>query len=122
MAHGHPQAFQWMVACARGGDIDAQVLLGRFFLDGNGPAGYDDESVRWVLVAATHGAEGYSAWLEVQARSGNVAAQYILGRKAELHARKTGSRDFTPALNWYSQAAAQGHPEAVAALTRLGSN
>lgn len=122
LSHGQPQAFQWMVARARGGDIDAQVLLGRLYLDGNGLAGYDDEAVRWVLVAATHGAEGYSAWLEAQARAGNPTAQYTLGHKAELRERKAGARDFATALDWYRQAAAQGHVAAQVAVKRLSGN
>lgn len=122
MAHGQPQAFQWMVARAHGGDIDAQVLLGRLYLAGNGPSGHDAESVYWVLVAGNHGAEGVPAWLDAQARAGNPSAQYTLGRKAELRERKVGSRDFASALGWYRQAAAQGHAAAQAAVQRLSEN
>lgn len=122
MAHGQPQAFQWMVARAHGGDIDAQVLLGRLYLAGNGPSGHDAESVYWVLVAGNHGAEGVPAWLDAQARAGNPSAQYTLGRKAELRERKVGSRDFASALGWYRQAAAQGHAAAQAAVQRLSDN
>jgi TPR repeat protein len=122
VAHGQPQALQWMIARARGGDADAQILLGRLYLDDNGPSGHDAESVRWVLIAGNRGAEGAPAWLDAQARSGNAAAQYTLGRKAELRAQKTGSRDFAPALDWYRQAAAQDYPEAVAALARLSAD
>lgn len=116
-SHGQPQALQWMIARARGGDADAQVVLGRLYLDGNGPAGHDAESIRWVLVAANRGAEGAPAWLDAQAEAGNAAAQYTLGRKAELRARKTG--DFAPALEWYRKAADQGHAEALEAVARL---
>lgn len=119
-AHGQPQALQWMIARARGGDADAQVLLGRLYLDGNGPAGHDAESIRWVLVAANRGAEGAPAWLDAQAEAGNAAAQYTLGRKAELRARKTG--DFAPALEWYRKAADQGHAEALEAVARLSGS
>lgn len=121
VSHGQPQALQWMVARARGGDADAQILLGRLYLAGNGPAGHDAESVRWVLVAGNRGAEGVPAWLESQARSGNPAAQYTMGRKAELRAMKTGSKNLAPALDWYRKAAAQGHSEAQAALDRLSA-
>lgn len=119
LAHGQPQALQWMIARARGGDADAQVLLGRLYLDGNGPAGHDAESVRWVLVAANRGAGGGPAWLAAQGEAGNAAAQFVLGRQAELRARKTGSGNLAPALDWYRKAAAQGHAEAQAAVERL---
>ena len=108
-----------MIARASGGDADAQFLLGRLYLDGNGPAGYDAESVHWALVAANRGVKGVPVWIEAQARAGNPTAQYTLGRKAELRAQKSGSRDFEPALRWYRQAAAQGHAEAWAAIERL---
>ena len=114
---GQPQALQWIIAKARGGDTDSQVFLGRLYLAGKGPGGHDAESVRWVLLAANKGAEGGPAWLSAQAESGNPAAQYTLGRKAELQSRKTGN--LAPALDWYRKAAAQGHPEAQAALARL---
>lgn len=122
LSNGQPQALQWMLDRARGGNTDAQVLLGRIYLDGNGPAGHDDESVHWVLVAADHGAGGVSAWLVAQARAGNPTAQYLLGHKAELRAQTTGSLDFAPALGWYRQAAAQGHAEAQAAVERLSGD
>ena len=118
-AHGQPQAIQWMLDRAHGGDDDAQVLLGRLYLDGNGPAGYDAESVHWVLVAAKRGVKGIPAWLGAQARAGNPTAQYILGRLAEHRAKEAGSSDFAPALRWYRQAAAQGHIEAQIAIKRL---
>lgn len=114
---GQPQALQWIIAKARGGDTDFQAFLGRLYLAGKGPGGHDAESVRWVLLAANRGAEGGPAWLSAQAESGNPAAQYTLGRKAELQSRKTGN--LAPALDWYRKAAAQGHPEAQAALARL---
>lgn len=121
MTHGQPQALQWMIARARGGDADAQILLGRLYLDGNGPSGHDAESVRWVLVAANRGAEGGPAWLASQGEAGNAAAQFVLGRQAELRAKKSGSGNLAPALDWYRKAAAQGHAEAQSALTRLGA-
>jgi hypothetical protein len=121
LSNGQPQALQWMIARARGGDADAQIRLGRLYLDGNGPSGHDSESVRWVLIAGNRGAEGAPAWLESQARSGNPAAQFTLGRKAELRAQKTGSGNLAPALDWYRKAAAQGHPEAQSALDRLSA-
>ena len=114
---GQPQALQWIIAKARGGDTDSQIFLGRLYLSGKGPGGHDSESVRWVLLAANKGAEGGPAWLAAQAESGNPAAQYTLGRKAELQSRKTGN--LAPALDWYRKAAAQGHPEAQSALSRL---
>ena len=122
MAHGQPQALQWMIARARGGDAGAQILLGRLYLDGSGPSGHDAESVRWVLVAANRGAEGGPAWLAAQGESGNAAAQFVLGRQAELRARKTGSGNLAHALDWYRKAAAQGHAEAQAALARLSAD
>lgn len=122
LAHDQPQALQWMIARARGGDADAQILLGRLYLDGNGPAGHDAESVRWVLVAANRGAEGGPAWLAAQGEAGNAAAQFVLGRQAELRARKSGSANLSPALDWYRKAAARDYPEAVAALARLSAD
>lgn len=117
--HGHPQALQWMIAKARAGDADAQILLGSLYLDGNGPAGHEAESVRWVLLAANRGAEGGPAWLAAQGEAGNAAAQFVLGRQAELRARKSGN--LAPALDWYRKAADLGNPEAQAALSRLSA-
>ena len=112
------QAMLWLVAKATGGDTEAQAALGRLYLAGQGPDGHDTEAVRWVLVAGNHGAEGAPEWLDAQAEAGNAAAQFVVGRKAELRARKTG--DNAPAIDWYRKAAAQGNADAIKALARLG--
>lgn len=117
-ARQQPQAALWLAAKAGAGDAEAQAALGRLFLAGKGPAGYDAESVRWVLIAGNHGSEGAPEWLDAQAEAGNAAAQFVVGRKAELRARKTG--DNAPAIEWYRKAAAQGNADAIKALGRLG--
>ena len=113
-----PQAMSWLAAKAGTGDTEAQAALGRLYLAGQGPEGHEAESVRWVLVAGNHGAEGAPEWLDAQAESGNAAAQFVIGRKAELRARKTGNN--APAIEWYRKAAAQGNADALKALARLG--
>lgn len=115
---GQPQALQWMIAKALGGNADAQIFLGRLYLDGDGPAGHESESIRWVLLAAKDRAPDARAWLVAQAEAGNAAAQYTLGRQAELRARKTGG-GLGPAIDWYRKAAELGNPDARAALERL---
>lgn len=115
---GQPQALQWMIAKALGGNADAQIFLGRLYLDGDGPAGHEAESIRWVLLAAKDRAPDARAWLAAQAEAGNAAAQYTLGRQAELRARKTGG-GLGPAIDWYRKAAELGNPDARAALERL---
>ncbi len=79
------------------GNIEAQVIYGLMYEDGNG--------VKQDLEKAIY-------WFKKAAEKGNIEAQHILGQTFEYKNNKK-------ALYWYKQAARQGNVDSLISLARL---
>ncbi len=112
---------------AERGNADAQLLLGKMFLLGQGVLKDPDQAVKWFKASATQGnadAQFYlgsfyllphrdivegAKWLRLSAEQGNQDAQWLLG-KAYLQGDKDLPRDPVLAYMWL-RLAAQGNLE-----------
>jgi len=109
---------------ARDGNADAQLLLGRMYLMGQGVTRDNDQANKWLEASAAQGnadaqfmlgsmyllpqkdvAKGLK-WLRVSADQGNQDAQYLLG-KAYVQGLPSLPRDPVQAELWLSLAARQ---------------
>jgi TPR repeat protein len=94
-------AYRWFVIAARGGDAEAQNMVGRCYEIGWGVAPDPEEAVRWFRLAAD---KNYD-W-----------AQYNLGKM--LARGHGGNRDPKVALALLVRAARKGNPKAMNMLGR----
>ena len=95
----YAEAGQLLMSAAEEGNTGAEHMLMRLFSEGKLYAkDMDQETMKWTLKAA---------------EKGIMQAQYAL---AEIYANKVG--DYKAAVDWYRQAANQGHPDA---FYKLGS-
>jgi TPR repeat protein len=91
-------AFKEATSLAEQGNAEAQVLLGRMYLKGDGALADSDQAIKWFKASATQGnadaqfflgsmyllsqkdvGEGVK-WLLLSAEQGNQDAQYLLGK------------------------------------------
>jgi uncharacterized protein len=131
------QAFPWVLEAARHGVTEAQLRLGRMYLEGTGVAKNQEAAFRWFSTAARdHNIEAMNmlgrchenGWgtepdpaqaaicYQKAATRGDAWAQYNLG-----HMFLDGNgvqQDADAAFHWYSRAAAQNHPRAMNLLAR----
>ena len=105
---------------AKKGDVEAQFIVGAAYLGGDGVKANTKKAVQWLFMAAEAGntkaidklCTFYSKELEQIATAGNVNAQFAL---ANFYAEGNGvAQNDQTALNWYGEAAVQGHQEAKA--------
>lgn len=133
------KAFDWYSRAAEKGDIESQYRVGKAFLSGKGVVHSQEYGIEWLTKAADAGhakamraiashfyARGDSrngeldlaaAWYKKAASNGDVVAQYNLG--SMLEKGEGLSRDKNSAINWYRQAARQGHSESQKRLVKL---
>lgn len=91
----HAEEIGTLQSRAKAGEIDAQVILGKKYLRGDGVPENFTEAYRWFSGAADRG---------------NPEAQYYLG---QMYARGLGLlRDDVEAVRWYFLSAEQGYPGA----------
>ncbi len=84
---------------ARGGEVEAQFVLGCSYYSGAGVSQDDERAVLWFTKAA---------------EQGHAASQYLLG---DCYYNGTGvSQDYKQAALWFTKAAEQGHKEAQFSL------
>jgi len=112
---------------AEQGNPDAQLLLGRMYLKGDGVLTDPDQAIKWFKASAAQGnsdaqfllgsmyllpqkdvAEGVK-WLRLSAEQGNQDAQYLLG-KAYLQGLEGLPRDPVKAEMWLRLAAKENLP------------
>lgn len=115
-------ALRELTPLAEHGNADAQVLLGRMYMLGEGVLKDPEQAIKWFKASASQGnadaqfflgsmyllprrdiAEGVK-WLRLSAEQGNQDAQYLLG-KAYLQGDKELPRDPVQAEMWLSLAA-----------------
>lgn len=115
-------ALKELMPLAENGDSEAQLLLARMYLAGQGIAKDSDQATKWFKASAAQGnadaqfflgsmyllphrdiAEGMK-WLLLSAEQGNQDAQYLLG-KAYLQGDKELPRDAAQAEMWLRLAA-----------------
>jgi len=95
------QALMWMRKSAEGGDLQAQVALGRFYLFGLDEMGPDArEAEKWLLIASQRG-DAESGKLLEQAHANKQADQDYYRWQTEARALYYGA--------WYSGYAYQGY-------------
>ena len=118
----YASAFKELTPLAEKGNADAQLLLGKMYMRGQGVLKDDDQAVKWFRASATQGnadaqfflgsmyllphkdiAEGVK-WLRLSADQGEQDAQYLLG-KAYLQGDKELPRDPVQAEMWLQLAA-----------------
>ena len=113
MAHfgdGIPQnaavAADYLRRAAAGGNARAQAALGIVLARGEGAGG----ATSATSVGVARNVQGAMRWLRLAAISGEVEAQFCLGKMTQigLNATATG---FGDALQWYARAAGKGHLE-----------
>jgi TPR repeat protein len=114
VARDLPQAIQWFERAAAQGDAQAQYWLGYASMRGEGLPRDLAAARRFLTDSARQGHQPSLRALEALAPRGSASDWYSLGRLLE---RRT--RDSERALPWYSRAAAQGNPEAMARLGEL---
>lgn len=91
-----------VIAQANGGDSNAQLLLGFWYLNGDGVDRDLSEAFDWMQRAAY---------------GGNATAQYTL---ADMYRQGEGAPyDESKAIDWMEKAAAQGHAQAIVDLMEL---
>ena len=120
-------AGEWLLERAEGGDLDAQFMLGEYYLYEANDADFH-EAFRWFLKAAKHGndkaqyragelylqgKETGEAWIRKAAEMGFAVAQFDLGQLCEKR------RDDNEAVRWYRKAAEQGFAWAKENLERM---
>ena len=120
-------AGEWLLERAEGGDLDAQFMLGEYYLYEANDADFH-EAFRWFLKAAKHGNEKAQyragelylqgketgdAWIRKAAEMGFAVAQNDLGQICEK------KRDDREAAKWYRKAAEQGCKMAKDNLERM---
>ena len=136
--HGNQRALVELRKVAEDGSVDAQVVLGRMYADGEGVPKDGAEAVAWFRKAADQGfaeaqfdlgymyASGHGAphddvqaavWYRKAADQGDATAQYILATMYEDG--RAGSRDYAQAAAWYCKAAVQGDATAQSALASM---
>lgn len=117
------------------GDVDAQLLLGQSYLDGQGVPKDSKEAVAWYRKAAEQGnvqgqlrlALAYQdgngttknsaeavKWYRKAAEQGHAGGQYALA--SAYQAGDGVMRNSAEAVRWYRKAAEQGHDDAQAVL------
>ncbi len=131
-AAGPERATPWLLAAAQCGLVEAQLVLGRMRLDGQGGPRDPAKALAWFTRAAEAGsadacnmlgrchehgwgtpvdAKAAALWYGKAAEVGDAWAQYNLGH---LHLNGDGvRRDAGQALAWYRRAADQGHARAM---------
>lgn len=97
------EAARWFRRAAERGHALAQHNLGNAYAAGRGVAVSEAEAVTWWLKAAA---------------VGDAVPQLRLG--AAYEAGRGVPQDLAEARRWYAEAARRGHPQAKAALDRLG--
>lgn len=97
------EAARWFRRAADQGHALAQHNLGNAYAAGRGVPASDVEAVRWWRLAAA---------------AGDAVPQLRLG--AAYEAGRGVAADRAEARRWYEEAARRGHPQAAAALARLG--
>jgi uncharacterized protein len=141
--HGVPpdivEGVKWIRAAAEQGLDIAQLVLGSRYYAGEGVPQDYTEAARWWRLAAEQGLAGAQVLLGLSYRSGaglekddseavrlfkraadqdDAVAQYMLGI-VYADGGEGVSRDNVRAHMWFSIAAAQGHPGALAAADQL---
>lgn len=115
-------AFKELAPLAHGGNAEAQLILGKMYMMGQGVPKDSDQANKWLKAAAMQGnadaqfflgsfyllphrdiAEGVK-WLRISAEQGNQDAQLLLG-KAYLQGAKEFPRDPVLAEMWLRLAA-----------------
>ena len=115
-------AFKQLAPLAEHGNADAQLILGKMYMGGQGVLKDLDQAIKWFKASATQGnaeaqfflgsvyllphkdiAEGVK-WLRLSADQGNQDAQWLLG-KAYLQGDKELPRDPVQAEMWLRLAA-----------------
>ena len=115
-------AFKQLAPLAEHGNADAQLILGKMYMGGQGVLKDLDHAIKWFKASATQGnadaqfflgslyllphkdiAEGVK-WLRLSADQGNQDAQWLLG-KAYLQGDKELPRDPVQAEMWLRLAA-----------------
>jgi TPR repeat protein len=115
-------AFKEATPLAEQGNADAQVLLGRMYMRGQGVLLDPDQAIKWLKLSAAQGnadaqfllgsiyllpqkdvPEGLK-WMRLSAEQGNQDAQYLLG-KAYIQGLQGLPRDPIQAEMWLSLAA-----------------
>ena len=118
----YASAFKELTPLAEKGNADAQLLLGKMYMKGQGVLRDDNQAIKWFKASATQGnadaqfflgsiyllphrdiAEGVK-WLHLSADQGQQDAQYLLG-KAYLQGAKELPRDPIQAEMWLRLAA-----------------
>lgn len=117
-------AFKELTPLAEKGNADAQLILGKMYLKGQGVLKDPDQAIKWFKASATQGnadaqfflgsmyllpqkdvGEGVK-WLRLSAEQGNQDAQFLLG-KAYMQGVKELPRDPVQGDMWLRLAAAQ---------------
>lgn len=131
-----PGLVEELSALANTGDVQAQHLLGLFYLDGKGIARNEQQGAQWVRRSAEQGYVLAQEHLGLLYRDGRgvdrseVAARVWLGKAAEqgyasaqFHLASLldegTQRDETEARRWYERAVAQGHRAAHFRLANI---
>ncbi|MBK1880454.1 tetratricopeptide repeat protein [Pelagicoccus mobilis] len=133
------KAFDWYSRAAEKDDVESQYRVGQAFLSGKGVVHSEEYGIEWLSKAADSGhaqamraiaahyyATGDSknggldlaaAWYKKAASNGDMVAQFNLG---SMYEKGEGiSRDKNSAINWYRQAARQGHSDSQKRLVKL---
>lgn len=129
-----------LIAKAEGGSAQAQIELGRIYLNGREVKADPYRAVYWYRMAANQkdprgqaalgwmydtgkgvfkSPEQAQKWYLKAARQGHASAQFRLGRLYEEG--KGSEQDIENARYWYSKAAKQGYGKAKKSLARLPS-
>lgn len=136
-------ALQELLPCANAGDREAQLLVGKMLLEGQGIAENKAEGVRWIRKAAEQGlpeaqfamgeqyylGDHYDStkdagkdnsiameWFRKAADQDHTGAQYILGT---MYCNGYGKKDTAEGVKWIRKAAELGLADAQYALGRL---
>ena len=99
------KAFEQFQTLAKGGDIDAQTMLGEMYLDG---------------IGTTQDTKKAYYWIQKAANNGDKEAQYLLGFMYEngIEVKK----DISQAVSWYQKAANKGDIMAMYNLAFINKN
>ena len=112
------EAVKLFISADELGDAEAQVILGTASHKGIvGVKQSDEDAARWLLKAAEQTHPEAIRLLTEYATSGSASHQYALG---QCYHRGIGiAPDDQLAINWYTQAAKQGHKDAQKDLAEL---
>lgn len=127
----YKRAVEYFEQAAKLGVVKAQYLLGNCYYYGNGANANREQAKYWYAKAAEQGdadalyglsmcrfdEEECFVWCEKSAELGCAEAQYQLGMYYEYGDVVRAS--FNKALQWYTQAAEQGHEEAKECKERM---